>query len=262
MDEHTLSARYEDAYDLASRRPEQGDDEETRFFANLAPKVRKLRVLDLGCAEGRLALMLSKEGHEVTAADISARQLAKVVELARARSLPIRTVKCNIEDGIEAFAGATFDLVYFMDIVEHLKNPIAWLENVRRLLAPDGTLVVHTPNVFNLARIARYIVRRRRLEDYYAPGRLRDLHLQTYDYLTLEKTLNFVGLRVQEVVPTRASLPKLSQAKRLFPLYRAVAKAFPFLGDTLLLKCRRTEPIDVERLVASWPAGEPAHQPS
>jgi len=44
------------------------------------------------------------------------------------------------------FAEAAFDVVTCLDVVEHLEEPRVFLDNARRYLAPDGLLVVRTPN--------------------------------------------------------------------------------------------------------------------
>jgi SAM-dependent methyltransferase len=44
------------------------------------------------------------------------------------------------------FAAASFDLITFWDVLAHLPAPLAALRRARHLLAPEGTLVVKTPN--------------------------------------------------------------------------------------------------------------------
>jgi hypothetical protein len=113
------------------------------------------------------------------------------------------------------------------------------------LLADSGRLFIHTPNVFALDRLLYYLVRPRKRVNFYESRKLWDFHFQTYDYMTLEKTLNFVGYKVESVVPTRLSVPFLFRSRRL-------ARLFPFLSDTLLFSCRREAPIDVDRQIAFW----------
>jgi len=49
-----------------------------------------------------------------------------------------------------SFPGTTFDLVFAGDLIEHLPNPGLFLESVKRHLAPNGRLLLTTPNAFNL----------------------------------------------------------------------------------------------------------------
>jgi 2-polyprenyl-3-methyl-5-hydroxy-6-metoxy-1,4-benzoquinol methylase len=42
-----------------------------------------------------------------------------------------------------------FDVIFAGDIIEHLSNPGLFLESARRHLAPNGRLIITTPNAFN-----------------------------------------------------------------------------------------------------------------
>ena len=243
----TLSGDFEGFYDKASAIPQQADAAEVARFADLVPAGRSLRVLDLGCAEGRLAAELAKRGHRVTAADISRAQLEKAAESARRAGVAVATAKCDIEAGRGGLEGQVFDAIYLMDVIEHFRNPVAALENLRPLLAEDGLLFIHTPNVFALDRLAYYLLRPKKMVDYRDSGKLADFHFQTYDYMSLEKTLAFTGFKGLRLAPTQATVPYLFRSRRL-------ARWFPFLADTLLLACRTAPPVDVDHLLAEWDA--------
>jgi 2-polyprenyl-3-methyl-5-hydroxy-6-metoxy-1,4-benzoquinol methylase len=246
MKEKTLSQNYEESYEQVSVVPQQTDEQETNMFANLVISDQKLRILDLGCAEGKLAILLALKGHSVTAADISVNYLNQAEVAAKKNSVRLNIIKCNIEEGISEFKYNQF----FMDIIEHLKKPIAALENIRMLLVDEGVLYIHTPNVYNLPRLFRYISKPRSLENYYDMKNLGDLHFQTYDYMSLEKSLNFVGFRVNEVLPTRVTIPIVNYSIRF--LSKFLSTRFPFLSDNLLLKCIKSRPIDIEKQISYW----------
>jgi len=252
MNEKTLPKNYEEYYEKASIILQQTDKEETYYFANLISHNKKLRILDIGCAEGELVLLLALKGHDVTAADISKNYLEKVVKSAQENSTKIRIMKCNIEDNISQFEDEKFDVIFFMDVIEHLRNPLIALENIRHLLNDDGVLFIHTPNVFTLSRLLRYIVARTKLIDYYEPSKLADLHFQTYDYLTLEKTLNFIGLKIHEIIPTKLTLPLVCRFRFFNHFFKFLSKEFPFFSDTLLVKCKKAKPINIEQQIVFW----------
>jgi SAM-dependent methyltransferase len=48
---------------------------------------------------------------------------------------------------------ATFDLVYANNVLEHLENPLAVFDDVRRVLKPGGMLIVKTPNYWHYVPI-------------------------------------------------------------------------------------------------------------
>lgn len=247
MKEKTLSSHLEELYDKASVIPQQLDESELRLFINVLPKSGPFNILDLGCAEGKLAVEIAKLGHKVTAADISTSQLEKAMSLAIKTGVRLDVVHCDIEKGNEPLGKNVFDYIYLMDVIEHFKNPVAALENIRPMLAENGRLIIHTPNVFALDRLLYYLVRPRKRVNFYESRKLWDLHFQTYDYMTLEKTLNFVGYKVEEILPTRLSIPFLTKSRWL-------ASRFPFMADTLLFSCRKEKPIDVDAQIDFWKA--------
>ncbi len=54
--------------------------------------------------------------------------------------------------------GETFDVVVAGDIIEHLASPGALIERAAAHLAPDGVLLVTTPNPVTLVRLLRVLV--------------------------------------------------------------------------------------------------------
>lgn len=243
--DRNLASRYREYYERASVIPQQEDGEEVERFAALVPAKQPLKILDLGCAEGGLSVSLARRGHRVTAADISQAQVDKVHRAAQEAGVGLETAVLDIEAGTGGLSPGSFDVIYFMDVIEHLQNPVQALLHIRSLLGPRGMLILHTPNCTSVFRLLRYVLRPRKLVNYYDPRHLSDLHFQTYDYMTLEKTLNFTGLKIKRLVPTTLTLlPRL----RL----RRAARWFPMLSDTLLCICRLAPPLDVEKQIEHW----------
>jgi len=48
------------------------------------------------------------------------------------------------------FSSGQFDAIYMMEVLEHVKDPVAALGEVRRVLKPGGRLVLSTPFVFGI----------------------------------------------------------------------------------------------------------------
>ncbi|MGH8106927.1 MAG: class I SAM-dependent methyltransferase, partial [Arenimonas sp.] len=100
-----------------------------------------LKILDVGCAQGTLALKLAELGHRVTAVDI--RQ--QFLEYARSRHEDgdIQFLQANV---LEDELPGDFDLIFANQIIEHLVYPAELLQRLKNLLKPGGRLVVTTPN--------------------------------------------------------------------------------------------------------------------
>ena len=97
-----------------------------------------LRVLEVGCATGKIALALAAaRGWQVAGIEPA----PAAAERARAAGLETHT------GTLDDYAGpAGFDAVLFVHVLEHLPDPLAALARARELLAPGGRLVVALPN--------------------------------------------------------------------------------------------------------------------
>src|SRR3712207_5556645 len=141
-------SRYVSGFNRFHARGEQWTQErfgqwcDLHFAPWLAGIRRDLPLLDLGCGDGALLEYLNAKGFTAAEGiDISEEQVA----LARARG-----VKARVQDvfgALEAFDG-DLAAVVALDFVEHFtKDELARLfSSVSRALAPDGVLLVRTPN--------------------------------------------------------------------------------------------------------------------
>lgn len=103
------------------------------------PKSHAGRVLDVGCGNGHFLEEARTAGWIAVGCDFDPVAAASV----RARGFDIR------EGGIEAWADAEgqFDAITFSHVIEHVHDPVATLEQARRLLKDDGTIYIDTPNI-------------------------------------------------------------------------------------------------------------------
>lgn len=112
------------------------------MYLNFAKNIKPMRILDAGCAQGTLALLLAENGFNVTALDLR----FKFIKYAASRyeSGNMDFVCSNILS--PPFKSKKFDLVYAGQLIEHLINPIDLLKNIRTILKPSGYLILTTPN--------------------------------------------------------------------------------------------------------------------
>lgn len=112
-----------------------------RLYLGLADEYRAQSILDVGCAQATLALLLAERGRRVVAVDIR----EQFLDYAKSRyeSGDIRFVASNV---FETSDLGGFDMVFANQIIEHLVYPAEFLEKLSRFARPGGILVVSTPN--------------------------------------------------------------------------------------------------------------------
>jgi SAM-dependent methyltransferase len=109
------------------------------FAARLA---RGKRVLDAGCGAGYGSAELARSAEHVVGMD----RAPEAIEFARA-NYPGDNLSFE-EGSCEALphADASFELVVAFEVIEHLEDWRGFLREAHRVLAPNGQLVVSTPN--------------------------------------------------------------------------------------------------------------------
>lgn len=116
-----------------------------------------LRILDVGCQSGRLAVPLAAEGHKVTALDLSPDWLALCRRHALEQGVALRTVEGAAEDAAALLAAQRFDLVICTELLYALEDPCRTLRVLRGLLDDRGLLVTsHRTRHYMLLTLARF----------------------------------------------------------------------------------------------------------
>jgi len=178
------------------------------------------RVLDIGCAGGLVALMLKRLGHRVVGVELN-RPMA-----LEARRRGIDLVQQDLEVSLPFRSGA-FDAVHACEIIEHLFDTEGFLEEVYRVLASDGILVISTPNVNSLGNRLRVLFGRALPMWGAFPDDLHGSHLRVLNAAKITELLERTGFRVDELVGV-----DLGRLGRLL-------RPWPTLSHLLLLKCSR-----------------------
>jgi SAM-dependent methyltransferase len=95
------------------------------------------RILDAGCGSGRNMVDFARRG-TVTGVELS----PTAASLAR-----VRGVGEVVEGSIAAmpFDPSSFDLAVCLDVIEHIEDDVGALRELRRVVAPGGTLLLTVP---------------------------------------------------------------------------------------------------------------------
>jgi len=142
------------------------------------------------------------------------------------------TRKVDVEKDIFPGMNNEYDIVLMMQVLEHLgRNPLHALKEIKRVLKPEGVLVLSTPNFFNLRNFSTLIFKGYQHEfasiikhdDYTG-------HIRTYTRKELKMLLEHCGFRVKY-------MKFLFYKKDLWTVGGLITKLIPRCRDHLLVIC-------------------------
>jgi SAM-dependent methyltransferase len=108
-----------------------------------APMVAGREVLDIACGEGYGSALLARRASRVTGADIAPAAIAH----ARSRYAGRPNLEfCEADCAALPFADASFDVVVSFETIEHIAAQESFLDEIARVLRPDGFVVLSCPN--------------------------------------------------------------------------------------------------------------------
>ena len=165
----------------------------TEIFSDLP----KGTILDLGCGDGRYGAELAAKGFRVHAADMDHGRFRYHGQ--------IDFKHCDLSHPLP-FENGTFDYVLFLETIEHLKNPFSVMDEISRVLKPEGVLILSTPNILNIGSRFRFLFDgsfdffREPLLDYskFHQDNLHNMHIVVWRYQELEWLLFESGLQTED----------------------------------------------------------------
>ena len=210
------------------------------------------RILDAGCGVGVFTMELAKQHPEaeVLGVDTEPTLVERASHIARRAGLT--NCRFDVADVTSLPFREQFDLAVSVDNLEHVENDVAAMANLRDVLMPGGTLVVHVPGYYR-----RWLLFGRRV-NFDVPGHVRP----GYRAPELTSKLREAGFEVLDHHYTYGALETITNNisylisgadRRNKPLYAAV---FPLLlgvsyfgqfsrpreGAGVLVKARRRSP--------------------
>jgi Methylase involved in ubiquinone/menaquinone biosynthesis len=104
--------------------------------------INNKKVLDIACGEGYGSNLMAVNATYVTGIDINEEIITKAREKYKRPNLEF--LQGNAEK--LPFDDNSFDIVVSFETIEHLENHQALFSEIKRVLKPDGILIISTPN--------------------------------------------------------------------------------------------------------------------
>jgi SAM-dependent methyltransferase len=232
-----LRAFYEDPGATLSSGPERARRQVQMLAAVLAERQGMQRIVDVGCGDGSATGLVKKldARNTVIGVDWSA------TALARARTRGLLVIQGGIDSAGLPFSDCCADVVVMSELIEHLVDTDAAVDEVRRVLRPGGILLLSTPNLaawFNRGLVGlgiQPVFSEVSLRGVYGrPGHEVAGHLRLFTRRALVEFLTDRGFRCERV----RGAPYHDVPRPLRPLDRSLSR-WPSMASILLVQARR-----------------------
>lgn len=146
-------------------------------------------VLDVGCSSGYLMKAIREDlGGVVDGVEVNAETAKLAAKYAR------KVYVGSIEDVevVKQLSGK-YNVLLFMDVLEHLRDPLSVLKNTRQLLSDDGYVIALIPNIANWRMRISLLMGK---FDYQEQGLLDKTHLRFFTLKSLKAMFREAGYKI------------------------------------------------------------------
>ena len=158
-----------------------GDEARKNLYVELIGQGNQ--ILEVGCRSGNLT-QYYHEGNEVVGVDVDRNAL-----LEFGKRLELESHWVDVDSEPLPFREGQFDVVVFSEVMEHLRFPQKTLEEIQRVLKPEGRIIGSVPNSFRL---------RNRLKFLFGNAFEVDVsHLRSYSHVLLRRELSTFFNRIE-----------------------------------------------------------------
>ena len=194
----------------------------------------KARILEIGCATGYTLSAFKNRGYDCRGIEIS----EEAAQYAR-KEFSLRVETADI--GSAALEEKSFDLIYLLDVFEHLADPAGALRRIARWLRPSGTAVfvipTQTNTIFSRMGIFSFSLLRKRTRIHLPPYHLFEYRPDTFRNLLRANgfsniQLNPAIMRPSEIGLRSSGLQNFAKKAFHYPNY-ALTGMFRIWGDRL-----------------------------
>jgi 2-polyprenyl-3-methyl-5-hydroxy-6-metoxy-1,4-benzoquinol methylase len=163
-------------------------------FVQELPRKPSARLLEIGCGNGRTAAAMKAEGKcgWVCGIELCAEPAAE------ARTRLDQVIVGNVEQLELDLPEKSFDILILSEVLEHLVNPGAVLQKLRRFLKPDAIVLAGSPNVCHHSVVRMVLAGR---WQYESKGIMDATHLRWFTAGTYRELFESNGFVVDRVGP-------------------------------------------------------------
>lgn len=137
------------------------------------------KILEIGCASGYFLFAIREHVKSVTGVELT----TVFAHYARGRGLDVKGSLDEVPDNSQ-------DLIFMFHVLEHIEDPIRFLEQVKRKLSNKGKLIVEVPNVNDIL-VSTYKIKNH-LDFYWEIA-----HKYYFSKDSLKQVMDLAGYRIE-----------------------------------------------------------------
>jgi len=186
----------------------------------ICAQVKGRRILDVGCSQGIVPLLLAREGCQVTGVDTSPQAIEEAKDYLSAEPAHIQQNVTYINSDFLALDTLEVepDTVVISEVLEHLVRPELFVEKAYDLLKQGGRLVITVPfgvNDFIDHKHTFYLME---------PFRLLAEHLQIIEVKMLGKWLGIVAVKSESHKPGTIDSLTVERVRELEKAFESIER--------------------------------------
>ncbi len=186
----------------------------------ICAQVSGRRVLDVGCSQGIVPLLLAREGCDVIGVDTSPQAIEEAKRYLANEPTHVQEKICYVNADFLSLNthDAEPDTIVISEVLEHLVRPEIFVEKAASLLKPDGCLIITVPfgvNDFIDHKHTFYLVE---------PLRLLSKHLHITQVKVLGKWLGLVAIKQPDVIAPAPLTLDIEQVANLEKAFEAIER--------------------------------------
>lgn len=218
-----LKKRYDPVHNRTINYQEDAPARLEAVLSGIKKTETPIKLLDIGCYDGHIGLLLKRKfGKRCKVYGIDVANNS--VKLALQKGIQAKV--CDIAKGI-SFESNMFDYVFAGEIIEHLYDTDFFMEEVRRVLKPNGIFIITTPNFLSFGRRIYYLFGKGIfMEASFSLPEKAAGHIRYFTFDTLKE---LARLHSFEPIMTLSDTVN-------FPRFRIdlLAKIFPRMGQSII----------------------------
>lgn len=212
--------------------------------ARIVSRSNATNLLDVGCGPGSFLSILGNEVPSINAigVDVASPQIDFAIKNIEPSFSDKRISFRLMMDGALPFQDSSFDAVTCIEVVEHIHPFLAsrMLQEIRRVLRPEGTLVLTTPNYRSFWPLIEFFLEKA------SPVKYHEQHISKFTPNSLLKFLESNGFEPVNINSMFIAAPFLSGISLglASAIHKFELRAKPLLGSLLVIEAK----------AMNWPA--------